>query len=450
MRRTDPACILAISPFLWTMKWGSGVPTLYRTLEAWASRGANIHVVLPGTASGIRKANGITMHVFRLAGWCARLDFGPERSIFSHVLPGGRLGRYLLDKLLFVQFLIQASWFTVRLARSLRPDVFYGVTPYGAPVAWLLRRIFGGLNVTRLLGTFLCDVTRFGPGVVEWFRKVAWLAPHATEVLAFRIPSSAIVVTDDGTKGREVGAALGRRDVQCWRNGIALPDEADLRRRSEYRARLGERFGIAPGATVGIYAGQLVRWKRVDRIVSASALLRDGRKTVILIAGDGPERPGLEELARRTQVLDRLRFCGAKTHEELHELWMGADYFICTHDLTCACNSTFEAMAAELPVIVTPFGDTGAFVTDGQEGVVLGEASESSIAAAIEFTSEHAEIRLRWGRQARRRIALTLGTWRERADRELDFILSAQAPKRHGARLKVAWGGGSGERERTG
>ncbi|MCW5978483.1 MAG: glycosyltransferase [Bryobacteraceae bacterium] len=412
--------ILAISPFLWTMKWGSGVPTLFRTLEGFALRG-EVHLVLPGTSKSTFVRDGIKIHVFRLRGWARWLDFGPERSIFSHRLPCGRIGRYLLDKVLWVQFLTQAALCCFALARRLRPDVFYGVTPYGAPVALLLRMAFGGINITRLLGTFLSNATETGRSTADRLRTIAWLLPHSTEALAFRLPSHGLIVTDDGTRGKEVGLLLGRPDVVCWRNGIDLPSDSEVWQKAEHRRELHRTYNIPFTAVVGIYIGQLVRWKRVDRIVSACALLDSSTETVILIVGDGPERHALEVQAHSLGVMKFLRFCGAKSHAELHTVRLGADFFVSAHDLTSACNATFEAMAAALPVVISPFGDT-AFMTNGQEGIVLAEATPAALAAAVLRLSGAPSFCKTCGARARQRITADFGSWHERVGREYDLL----------------------------
>jgi glycosyltransferase involved in cell wall biosynthesis len=372
---------------------------------------------------------GIHIHVFRLHGWARWLEFGPERSIFSHRLPCGRIGRYLLDKILWIQFLTQAVLHCCPLARHTRPDVFYGVTPYGAPVALLLRIMFGGINITRLLGTFLSNATQITPGVGNRLRTVAWLLPHFTEALAFRLRSHAIIITDDGTRGNKVGQLLGRPDVRCWRNGVDLPADSDVEHKADYRSELNRIYGIPADAKIGIYIGQLVRWKRVDRLILACSLLVPSAEAVILIVGDGPERESLERQAQSLRVMTSLRFCGAKNHAELKALRLGADFFVSAHDLTSACNATFEAMAAALPVIVSPFGDT-AFMADGREGIVLTEATPDAVAAAVIRLCREPAVRKTCGRRARARIAAEFGNWHERADREYDLLCSLSIAKR--------------------
>jgi len=66
-----------------------------------------------------------------------------------------------------------------------------------------------------------------------------------------------------------------------------------------------------------LYAGRLSAEKGVDVLIEAVAALPDG--VPVDIAGDGPVRPALEELARR-RVPGRIRFHGRLDKARLHDL----------------------------------------------------------------------------------------------------------------------------------
>jgi glycosyltransferase involved in cell wall biosynthesis len=397
--------ILAISPFLWTMGRGSGVPTLYRTLQEFG-RHAEVHLLLPSHRAGRERDGDVEVRTFPLAGWRALGEFGPDRSIFSHPFPGGRLGRYLLDKILWLHFVVAASWHAWWWNRKLDADLFYGVTPYGAPVAFLLSRLARGRNATRLLGTFLAPlVERRG------WRRLVWTLPHFTEVLAYRLPAAAVVVTDDGTRGAAVGQALGVRNVRCWRNGLDIPESS---------AQPGRQDLPVPA----LYVGQLVQWKRVDRLLEAVARARralDGRLELTIV-GDGPERLRLREICRREQIGRLVRFVGAASRERLSHYYLSAALFVCAHDLTCACNAAFEAMAAGLPVVATDVGDTARIVEHGREGLLVHPGRPEELARALELLAGDPVQREQMGRRARERVQREVGSWRERARLELECL----------------------------
>jgi teichuronic acid biosynthesis glycosyltransferase TuaC len=90
---------------------------------------------------------------------------------------------------------------------------------------------------------------------------------------------------------------------------IELPDvrEAIARRRAE----LGE-------ARVAVCVARLVASKRVDRAIAHAA---GGAVDVLVVVGDGPERPRLESLARRSSIA--VRFVGAVDRPDALA-WIGA------------------------------------------------------------------------------------------------------------------------------
>lgn len=414
--------ILAVSPFLWTMGNGSGVPTLFKTLEGFA-RETDTHLLMPSTEAGFEVRAGIQIHKFKLHGWSAFGPFGPDRSVFSHLLPGGMLGRFLFDKLLWLHFVLLASIHAIRLNRTLRVNIHYGVTPYGAPVALLMRLLFGGINVTRLLGTFLTRSTAFDKTFGGRMRLLCWLIPHFTEVVAFLWPAACVIVTDDGTKGAEVGRVLGISDVQCWRNGVNAPSDAELRERSAHSKALRERFNITEGS-IAVYTGQLVSWKRVDRLLRAVAAARTdaAEKLTVVLVGDGPERRRLEALSKQLELRDSVRFAGSVAQRDLQAFYLGASFFACAHDLTCACNSTFEAMAAGLAVVATDVGETSSIVGHESEGLLVDVHDEAALARAIASLASDEHLRDRLGRSARTRLLREFGTWPDRTLREYSLL----------------------------
>lgn len=70
-------------------------------------------------------------------------------------------------------------------------------------------------------------------------------------------------------------------------------------------------LGLSPGVPLAVMVCRLEQRKRVDRLIRAAARLKtEGFDACFAIAGEGPEREGLEELTRQLGVADRVRFLG--------------------------------------------------------------------------------------------------------------------------------------------
>ena len=161
--------------------------------------------------------------------------------------------------------------------------------------------------------------------------------------------------------------------------------------------------------------GRLDRAKRLDLLLEAVAA--DGAQRCV-IAGDGPDRTRLEELARRSGLNGRVRFTGIVDEGQLAELYatcLAVYYAPVDEDLGLV---PYEAFLSEKPVVTT--ADAGGpldVVADRRTGLVC-EPSSNALAEAFRFLREHpAEVR-QWG-QAGKRVAEQV-TW----DRAIERLLA--------------------------
>jgi glycosyltransferase involved in cell wall biosynthesis len=126
--------------------------------------------------------------------------------------------------------------------------------------------------------------------------------------------------------------------------------------------------------------GRLEATKRVDLIVRALAQVRDVR---LLVVGEGPLRPALEETAHACGVADRVTFAGGLDDQQLARLYSRARAVVFPPYDEDYGYVTLEAFLARKPVVTTT--DAGGpleFVEDGINGFVV-EPTADAIAAAI-------------------------------------------------------------------
>ena len=130
-----------------------------------------------------------------------------------------------------------------------------------------------------------------------------------------------------GTASRESLVARGadRERVRVFANTIDVA--AWEERAGELRARRSElrvRLGAADDDVVVLSVARLGPEKGLDTLVRAAAETRDTRLLVV-VAGDGPERPAVEELARARGV--RLHLTGDLSADAVAETYVAADVF---------------------------------------------------------------------------------------------------------------------------
>ena len=151
---------------------------------------------------------------------------------------------------------------------------------------------------------------------------------------------------------------------------------------------------------------RLDRAKRIDLLLEAAAI--DSGLEVV-IAGEGPDRHRLEELARDRGLDGRVRFAGRVSDEELADLYarcLAVYYAPVDEDFGMV---PFEAFLSEKPVLTTT--DAGGpleVVSDGRTGLVVSpEAAE--LARAAGWLREHRDDAATFG-QAGKLIAAEV-TW---------------------------------------
>lgn len=104
-----------------------------------------------------------------------------------------------------------------------------------------------------------------------------------------------------------------------------------------------------------LYVGRLSWRKGVARLLEAFAMLRTSGLRLV-IAGEGPLRPGLEARARELGIAGRTEFLGFVGRPALQALLQRARCFVHPSDYEGFPLVLLEAMAAGAPVVTTPIG----------------------------------------------------------------------------------------------
>lgn len=110
------------------------------------------------------------------------------------------------------------------------------------------------------------------------------------------------------------------------------------------------------GEIIFVGAAMLVAPKKYDLAIQAfhEALLHSSnQKAVMLIAGEGPERSNLQDLALRLGLGDKVHFLGWRQPQEMKSLYHAADVFIHPSAWDAYGAVILEAMVWGLPVLAS-------------------------------------------------------------------------------------------------
>jgi len=388
--------ILIISALdFWSMGKGKGGPALWQTLTGYTEHGWKVIFV----SSAIKRNmlhEGIKVIAVRV----------PVPDKLLHVPKVGyffRLGWLALFSLIAI---VKSAL----IARNEKPDVFYGYETQGVLPAWVLSRLFHRPVVSRYQGT---------PWKLNWLRKRFNHIRALGDVLAYKIPADLIIMTNDGTQGdrvlQELGVDMGR--VKFWVNGV---DKERFTKTSKQEARIDLKINAS---YILLAVSRLVNWKHVDRSVRALAdVIKEFPDVELIIVGDGPERKPLQRLAEDLGISKHVRFEGGIPHEQIPKYLAAADIFLSFYDWSNVGNPLLEAMAAGKCIVTLNVGDTGRFVINGDNGILIEPNNLHEIPHVIVELLRNNALRLRLGQTAREFAQRNLWTWDERISAELTEI----------------------------
>lgn len=194
-------------------------------------------------------------------------------------------------------------------------------------------------------------------------RSIRWAANNV----------AGVITVSQALKEKIIALGVPGQKIQVLRNGVDL-EVFTAGDRSKTRAQ----WRVA-GPTL-LSVGQLVELKCHDLVIEALVALPEFS---LIIAGGGPDRAKLQNLAERLGVADRIRFLGQIPHEQLPSLYSAVDALVLASSREGWPNVLLEAMACGTPVIASNLGGIPEVVTCAEAGLLLRERTASGIAAAV-------------------------------------------------------------------
>ena len=310
------------------------------------------------------------------------------------------------------------SW---RRARSFDIDPAGPWVPDEVRFVWQRHELFhdAGLRLARALGvpsvlfvpaTAVWEADRWGsprPGWGRWLERVG-------ERPALQGADLVACGSD------EVAAQVHRLGVPEGRT-VRTPSGVDLDLFMQPQDREGVRreLGLGEDFVVG-WVGSFRRFHALEQAVEAAALVPGVR---LLLVGDGPERPRVEQLARDRGV--PATFTGTVSHEQLPAVLSGMDVAL----VLAAADQPFhysplklaEYLAAGLPVVAPAVGQLRDRLTDGVDVRLVPAEDPHELAAALDALRTDPVQRARMA-VAAREVAAREWSWDHQVRRVLDAL----------------------------
>ena len=258
-----------------------------------------------------------------------------------------------------------------------------------AEVSYLLTRPPG-----KLVVRYHSDVVRqaaamkvYGPILMKFLLKADIIIPTSEQYVQTSATLQAVC--------RRYTERERARRIRVVPLGI-LPEEFQC----PERARI-EQLRAAYGGRYVLFSGMHRYYKGLEYLVRAAGRVR----APLVIAGDGPERLRVVELAREMGV--PIAFPGALRHEDLVAHLHGCDVFVfpSVERSEAFGLSMLEAHACGKPVVATRLGTGVEFVNlDGQTGLNVPPRDPDALAEAVNTLLDDADRARRMGEFAKRRV----------------------------------------------
>ncbi|MBB4716577.1 glycosyltransferase family 4 protein [Streptomyces luteogriseus] len=248
-----------------------------------------------------------------------------------------------------------------RLAATLvehRAEVVHLASPFVLGVRGMAAAARLGIPAVAVYQTDLAGYARtyMGAGEAAAWRRIRSVHGAADLTLA---PSSA-ALHDLETHG------VPR--VELWPRGVDTERFRPDRRDEALRRELAPNGELIVG-----YVGRLAPEKQVELLAGVCGL--EGVRVVIV--GDGPSRPGLE------QALPGAVFLGRRTGDDLARVFASFDVFAHTGPFETFCQTVQEAMASGLPVVAPAAGGPLDLVAHERTGLLVPPRDATAVRDAV-------------------------------------------------------------------
>lgn len=170
----------------------------------------------------------------------------------------------------------------------------------------------------------------------------------------------------------------GPSQIEAIPNGIT----PQARREQVERADLRRELGVGDRELCILSVARLAADKGLANLIQAAEILRSGERNFrVVIAGDGPVRAALEQLARDRGVTDVVTFLGFR--EDVPELLHAADLVVLPSLREGLSISLLEAMAAGKPIIASSIGSHREVAAQSEMALLVPPADPETLAKTI-------------------------------------------------------------------
>jgi glycosyltransferase involved in cell wall biosynthesis len=207
-----------------------------------------------------------------------------------------------------------------------------------------------------------------------------------------------IIAVSDDIRSR-LGESILPDHIVMIHNSIALPDPRELKDPSLTR----DNLGLPDKQAVLGSAGRMMPVKGYDLFLKMAGIILEKRPlTGFLLAGDGPLKQSLEDMARRRGLEGKIVFPGFR--DDITDVINCLDVFVISSHHEGIPMALLEAMALGKPVVATAVGGVPEVIEHGISGLLVQPGDHGGLANACLQILEKPAVAESLGRAARHRV----------------------------------------------
>ena len=264
-----------------------------------------------------------------------------------------------------------AFWRLHRHARAFRPAILHLNDPHAVSM--------GGY--ARLFGS--------APMVLAHRR----MAKTPKSILAYRMGAQGVIAISEAVRRNIVAAGYPAEQTALAYSCVDPRYLAATMDRDEARARLR----VPPSAFVFTMAAAMVRNKNHTTVLNAFRAFQGREDVLLVLVGDGPERPAIEDLSRRAGLSAQVRFTGTLQGDDLIGAYRASDVFVYATNREGLGIAALEAQAMGLPVVGSRVVGLTEAVCEGRTGLLVEPQDVKGLAEAMERLRLDSDLRRQLG-----------------------------------------------------
>jgi glycosyltransferase EpsD len=229
--------------------------------------------------------------------------------------------------------------------------------------------------------------------------KKNWAIYHTLEKIAARWTDGVITMNDEDFHSAKK-LKLRKKDSIYKVHGVGLDLNKFFHHTPEKKNRLRKEYKYNEEDFILIYVGELSYRKHQDLLIEAiSKLINKLTNVKLLLVGEGELESDYKELVEKLGLEKHVKFLGYR--KDIHNLMAISDIAVSTSRHEGLPVNVMEAMATELPLVVTNCRGNRDLVRSGVNGFVIGVDDAEACANSIEKLYHSKELRKEFGEKNR-------------------------------------------------